>query len=301
MWLYHIIEELLDRSKITKQSHIKQQPIHPIAKQWPDPLHRLADIDTIQFFLDSPFYIIDAAFRLPLLDFDRYIANTTHVWTHSPASQRVQDKILKFDKIVYIIRDPRDTLISQAHFLYAKHMSQFDGAVTKTPTQHISEQLHQATRKWVKHVASYLMLSLLSPDQVKIIFYEQLREHFTDTVHELSLFLDLTTDPADIAAIAEATSFQNLQQITGQHLRIGTSNQWVTDLSPVQQAEVLRVAGPMLDILGYPQKNPATRPLPKLPTLIVREQLHVARRTAMRRTWLEKRSLVTTNWRKLVR
>ena len=301
MWLYHIISNLLERSGVEKHSYIKLQPIHSTTKGWPDPLHRLADIDTIQFFLSTPFYIIGATFRLPILDFDRYVTSTTHVWTHSPANQRVQDKILKFDKVVYIIRDPRDALISHANFLYAKHMSQLNGSASKTPSAYISGQLHKATRWWVRHVASYLTLSLLCPDQVQIVFYEQLREEFTDTVHKFSSFLDLTTDPNDIAATAEATSFQKLQQITGKHLRVGTSNQWVTGLSPVQQEEVLHIAGPMLDILGYPRTAPVTATIPRLPTMIDRKQLQQALLSSRRRTWQEKRHFVAANWRELLR
>jgi len=121
-WLYEILENCLQKAGLSRSSFIQNQPIHRIAQNWELSYNKQVDIDVLDITDDGCFYRISSIFRHPVLDIDDYLQRTTHVWTHSSFCDTSRDVLPKFDKIVYIIRDPRDAALSHARFVLTPYM-----------------------------------------------------------------------------------------------------------------------------------------------------------------------------------
>ena len=300
MWLYHIIEELRKEAGVPSRSFVKQQPIYSIAQRWRQPLKRISEIDTILFFAQRPYYVIGGTYRMPVEDFASYVAQTSHVWTHNPAASPLHHYFEHFDKILYVIRDPRDALISFSHFGNGKERAGLGRSEAQTPTRFVQSSLHSFMRQWVQNVGTYLLLKAKNPDQVHLVFYEHLLANFERTVQSIAEHLDLIITGDSMQRVKESTSFARMQPTMGDHLRVGTSRQWVDDLSSTQQREVFTIAGLMIDTLQYPKTAADSDQLPREPTAITKRQIVSCIKRARRHTWQEKRAFLRAHWHELL-
>ncbi len=112
-WLHTILHNIIDYSDLKYESFIADQPIYEVAKNLEMNLFKgQININFLDITKNAVFYRIGNMFRYPIDDIDDYINSSTLVWTHAQMSDNVLNTIKKFDKLIYIIRDPRDILIS---------------------------------------------------------------------------------------------------------------------------------------------------------------------------------------------
>ncbi len=121
-WLYKIIDNIYKQASIEKYSFIKNHPIYDIAKHWELSYPQQVDIDMIDVLYVGTFFRISSVFRRKIADFSQYVNQTSHVWSHSNYCEKSAGVFNHFDKVIYIIRDPRDVLISSANFAFTPYM-----------------------------------------------------------------------------------------------------------------------------------------------------------------------------------
>jgi aryl sulfotransferase len=124
-WLYKILQQCLQEAGLPRKAFIQNQPVYEIAKDWSLSYEEQTDIDVLDITGHGCFYRISSIFRHPVKDLDRYLSQTTHVWTHSPFCDAFHQVLPRFDKVVYIIRDPRDTALSHARFMLTPYMKTY--------------------------------------------------------------------------------------------------------------------------------------------------------------------------------
>ncbi|HEY0192811.1 MAG TPA: hypothetical protein VGC42_16945, partial [Kofleriaceae bacterium] len=107
-WLWNVIEHILQQAGRPSTSFIKQQPIYQLAKDWKLAFDGQSGIDFVSITPETLQYQIVPVFNWPIDDAQAYLAQTSHVWSHSPMRADCLAKFKIFEKIVYIIRDPRD-------------------------------------------------------------------------------------------------------------------------------------------------------------------------------------------------
>jgi aryl sulfotransferase len=117
-WLYHILQQIIKEAGIPYQSVIQNDPIYLLALSWNLSFEGQAGVDYLDLSPEQAAYRIGGIYRMPISDIDDYIANTTHVWTHSGWRDLAEEIFPKFDKIVYIVRDPP----RQADFTLSFHV-----------------------------------------------------------------------------------------------------------------------------------------------------------------------------------
>jgi hypothetical protein len=123
----------------------------------------------------------------------------------------------KFDKLVYIIRDPRDSLISMSHFQFTPYKMKYHPVSEQTPEEWASKHAEWWGKRWRAHVLSHLQLK----DQVPLyaIFYERLVKDFRNEIRSLSDALGLGLTNADIETIQENTSAAKMKKKAPHHVR----------------------------------------------------------------------------------
>lgn len=264
-WLYRILRSVIRHGGLEAKSFIKQHPIHALAKTWDLPTTDHADIDTLEINQFQCVTLIWPIFREPVQDVDRYIASCSHVWTHSHLSEYALTVLSRFDKVVYIIRDPRDIAVSMSKFAFTPYYMKHCPHGYKDPDQYLAERLPVLIKNWARHVSAYLRFR--KQLDIHVVYYERLLMSFETDLRTLLEYLGIDMDQGGIAAVADDIGFETMQNQNPDHVRKGRSGQWVDVISEEQNRQVLEIAGSLLGYLNYPlDKDSVGHLMPTLPS-----------------------------------
>ncbi|CAN5899946.1 hypothetical protein BH20GEM1_BH20GEM1_19470 [soil metagenome] len=158
----------------------------------------------------------------------------------------------------------------------------------RTPESFLRHALDQELRDWVAHVGGWLSIRPRIPFHV--VFYERFLHNFDAELRGLVEYLGVDLPEEALARIREEVSFRSMHGADPDHIRAGRSGQWVAALTESENAHAVAIAGPMLELLGYPmtpQGIEARRPvdLPRVPTRLDAITLEVAMARARRGPW----------------
>jgi len=285
-WLYNIILHAQRAAGMEIKRFITSHPFYQRAKsmELSNPDQReidVLDIDPTACHIRVGFHL-----RERLKDLDDYLLRTSHVWTHSPLVAGNVWHFERFDKILYIVRDPRDMIVSMSRFAFTPYMLQSDPHGLPTPEAYLKHKTADLARDWVKHVGGHLKFK----DHLKIhfVFYERLLEDFDRELQALLDYLMIRLEPMQIQNIREETSFKSMHAQAPHHVQKGERAGWKDVLTEEQVSLIHCVAGPIMKILSYSPASdtgvdagPATQ-LPRLPQLLDPTQLAVAEGAARR-------------------
>lgn len=259
-WLYQIIQQILVRTGHNPTSFIQKQPIYALAQEWDLNYPSQASIDVLEITDLQYSYRISSIYRRPIENLAEYVAQTHHVWTHSPVCKKSEEVFELFDKKIYIIRDPRDRALSAAKYYTSAYMLKYYPQPEKDAGGYLNANLKQLLHEWVWHVFDHLRLS--QPYQIHLVHYENLLNNFKEELNRLLQYLGLDLTQTEKEEITQAVSFNTLKKHNPQHLQKGTAGYWQNHFTP-QQSELTDImAGPLLKYLNYtPGENQARNKL----------------------------------------
>ena len=118
-WISRILRELMGSAGLEIRSYIQNHSIHAGLKQLDLDIEDIADIDCIDISKNRCFVVVRQSFREAIKDISEYTSLNSIVWTHSNWIDSMTPRVLdEFEKKIYIIRDPRDALLSFSHFAF---------------------------------------------------------------------------------------------------------------------------------------------------------------------------------------
>lgn len=253
-WLYQIIQKVLHQSGRETGSFIENHPVYPIARTWDLNYPDQAKIDVLEI-TDLQFsYRISSIFKMPILNLQKYIDQTTHVWTHSPVCQKSGEVFGLFDKKIYIIRDPRDRALSAARYYCSDYMLKYFPQRETDPGVFLRKNFDHLMHEWVWHVWDHLRLS--AEHHIHVVFYENFLTDFPAELQGLLDYLEVDLDSYQKSALEKAVSFSHLKKRNPRHLSKGTAGGWKTALSEEQMEKAEKTAGPLIRFLNYSSGNP---------------------------------------------
>ncbi len=270
LWLYRILENILDAHGVEQRSYIQQQPIYAQAQTWPTNFSGQAGTDVLLIEPDGCFAkVANSQQRYPLVELDDYLHQCRHIWCHSGVCQRTLQIAPKLDKIVYIIRDPRDCGISQAQFNFLPVRLAINPQPTQgytDPDTYLRHEFGANLRAWVNHVGGYLQYK--EQLAMHVVFYERLLYAFDQEVGALLDYLEISLTSVAWAKLKADTAFAAMKAQDEGHVRQGEAGGWRDSLSRAQQRQAAQIAGPLLTLLNYSldARHPIdTDHLPSLP------------------------------------
>jgi aryl sulfotransferase len=252
-WLYQIIQEILRRSNRRYSSFIERQPIYSLAKNWDLNFPEQSRIDVLEITDLQYSYRISSIFKMPIENIKNYIAQTTHVWTHSPVCKRSGEVFDLFDKKIYIVRDPRDRALSAAQYYCSDYMLKYFPQEEKVPGIFLRKNYEKLMHEWVWHVFDHLRLSCKY--NIHFVYYENLLLDFQREINRMLDYLQINFDNKEIFELEKGVSFTNLKKNNPKHLNKGTFGYWKEILAEDQKHITEIYAGPLLRFLGYPEIN----------------------------------------------
>ncbi|MDT0676621.1 sulfotransferase domain-containing protein [Autumnicola musiva] len=248
-WLYQILHRIFKYGNEGSSSFIEKHPIQAMAKTWDLNYPEQSVIDMIDIKDLQVSYRISSIFKMPIEDFSQYLNNTNHVWTHSPVCKRSGDILNLLGKKVYIVRDPRDVVISASKYFCSDYMLKYFPQEIKDPEIYLEQNLERLMTEWVWHVWDYLRLS--EKYNIHICYFEGFRRNFQEELSLLLNYLEIYLNREEREKLEQAVSFKNLKKKNPRHLRKGTSGYWKEHLSENQKITVGKIAGPLINFLNY--------------------------------------------------
>jgi len=262
-WLYRIIKEARDIAGVETTSWITRQPIYETAQSWTFANQEQVSIDTVDIEEDEVYARIARKFREPIEDMDAYLAESNHVWTHSLWKEQQADFYKRFDRIVYIVRDPRDIALSKANFAFGDYKKSQKTHQETSPESYLENRMAGAIVSWVRHVGHHLQNR--EAFNIHFVFYEKMLNDLDGELGRLLAYLDLDLDQAQFEELKGRIVFASMKKRDPGHVSTGKSYRWMNTFSDKQKEQAIRVAGPMLEALGYPMCESETPELPHLP------------------------------------
>lgn len=260
-WLYKIIQESLDMAGVEQKNYIQQHPIYPIAQEWELSYPEQVDINMIDILDKGCFFRISSIFRKRIEDLEEYIDSNTHLWSHSNYCATSEQVFPMLDKIVYIIRDPRDVALSKADFAFTSYMQKHYPTWHESPSQYLEAEAETIARNWKDHVEEYLRHA--SRHDILILFYERLQQCFDEELTALLDYFGLSFSEDQRKQIAFNVSSEQLREESPQHVRKARHYKWIDNMPEEITEEMDSVTESLLQRLGYP----LTKSEDKLPSL----------------------------------
>lgn len=249
-WLWKILDSIFLEAGLERKSFIQTQPFYPVIQRWPFSFPEQGDIDCLDIRPRRCFYRVEPYLTAPVENLRDYLDQTTHVWTHSGFNPGSLEALPYFDKIVYLVRDPRDTVVSFAHFVHTPYAESTAPAKPPEVSEVLRRQLGRSVQAWVQHVGAYLCFK--EPFRIHFVFYERLLSSFEEELSRLLKYLEIDLGPKGLEEVRTKSAYETMKWSSPRHVRRGRAGEWREELTPSQKEEALRLAGPMLQLLNYP-------------------------------------------------
>lgn len=248
-WLWKIIDEILKLDG-AKKSYIKNHEIQKILETKEDLTHEnQSETDVIDFERDGVYFRVSSIYKEKIEDFDAYLEEAQHVWTHSEMNEVGIEACKSFQKVVYIIRDPRDVVLSMANFSFTPYMMKYMPHGEVDVGSYLSSRLEWQVRSWVRHVCSWLRVK--DGIGAYFVFYENLKNNPEKEIKALADYLEVSLDAHEVDRIVDLVSVDAMRVNNPNHVRKEEKKGWREELSDEQIALVEKISGELLKALGY--------------------------------------------------
>jgi hypothetical protein len=185
----------------------------------------------------------------------------------------------RYKKIIYIVRDPRDVMLSYYHF--QRKYRQIDDAypLERYVDNFIDGNLgSEEWGTWSENVSSWIMTRYKDPNFL-FLRYEDMIQDTLREITRMAAFLGVDSSPARLNEVIALGSADRLRQLEKQDanvwigtrnrrqdipmIRVATSGGWRTDLPKDCVAKIEAAWGDLMSTVGYELvtmgKNPANR------------------------------------------
>ncbi|MFP4597921.1 MAG: sulfotransferase domain-containing protein [Persicimonas sp.] len=256
-WLWHIIQQVIERAGLPNKSLVREHEIHAIADSWELSRDRQSDIDILDIEELGLFWRISSVFRMPVEELGAYVAQSTHVSTQSRFCRRTPAVLSQFDRCVYLVRDPRDRLLSAASFAFTPYAQKYWPHEALNPVAFVEEHFDDYMEGWRWHLQDYL--ERRDRHDIHFVFYERLLHDFGSELARLMDYLGVELGDDETREIAEATALDGAA-------KNNKAGKWYERLDHRQKGRAVVLCGHLLDVLDYPRyRRFAADKLPSLP------------------------------------
>jgi estrone sulfotransferase len=162
-----------------------------------------------------------------------------------------------YRRVIYIIRDPRDVVVS--HHRFEKQLGKYTGDLDAFIKDWVYGRVWPGS--WATHVASWtLERDLARRDDMLVITYEEMHTKTLKTFGRVAGFLGLELNESDLEEVIRRTSVQRMQKkedrsagkVAGfRSVNAGGTRKWERLLSPDQAQLVLDHFGAVMEHYEY--------------------------------------------------
>jgi Sulfotransferase domain len=127
----------------------------------------------------------------------------------------------RYPRVIYIVRDPRDVVVSQYHFQRKRHVVADQFPLSEYVTRFVAGQA-SFYGSWGEHVASWLATRHGRPEFL-LLRYEDMVEDTARELTKVASFLGLSSTPETIAQAVERSSADRMRTLEKSQAQLFTS------------------------------------------------------------------------------
>lgn len=251
-WLYTCLQALLAEAGVPMRSYIQSHAIFEEAKTWALSFPEQASIDVIDILPDGYVTRISSKFSEEITDLDAHLGRVRHLWSHSPYRGALSDAVYqRCRSVFYIVRDPRDALLSQADFMFSEYGRTHLNPAAADRDSFIEDRTRTYPGHWANHVGAHLDLQDRLP--VTIVLYEDMKADLPGQLKRLAAAMGLeSVSRARAETLAAGLGFNAMKaRSDSAHLNKGRTGRWRSELTVEQQERFTLAAGDLMARLGY--------------------------------------------------
>jgi len=251
-WLYTCLQALMAEAGIPMRSYIQSHAVFEEAKTWTLSFPEQASIDVIDITPSGYVTRISSKFSEEITDLDEHFGRVRHLWSHSPYRGALSDAVYERCRaIFYILRDPRDALLSQADFMFSEYVRTHLKAGAADRESFIEERTRSYPGHWANHVRAHLGLQERLP--IVIVQYEDMKADLPGQLKRLASAMGLDgVSRARTESLAAGLGFNAMKaRSDSAHLNKGRTGRWRSELTGEQRERFANAAGDLMAKLGY--------------------------------------------------
>lgn len=248
-WIWKIIDLLLLEGGVTNKSFVTSTSFYEgIGNDTVLSHEDQARTDVLDVDPGGYSWRVSSYHREEIRDIAQYVSSCSHIWSHSEYSAKFEQIFTLVDSVVYIIRDPRDVIVSMANFAFTDYVQKAYPHKEKSPEEYMLDRGEWQAKSWKLHVLGWLSSM---PENGYVIFYENMKNDLDGEIRRLILHLGLEVDDNSIDKIKSLVSISSMKAKNPDHVRKGSNGGWENDM-PVELRDVIwSSCGELLQALGY--------------------------------------------------
>jgi hypothetical protein len=172
----------------------------------------------------------------------------------------------RYPRVIYIVRDPRDVLLSEYHFDIKRQLIDEDFPLEDYVPRFLARKTEHNYGTWAENVGSWFYVRRNSPDFL-LVRYESLLSDGMRELERIAKFLGITPDPERLKRALEKSSADRMREMEKKQAHLWSSTKetrqdkpfvraakaggWKVELPPVCVAVVESAWGDLMEELGY--------------------------------------------------
>jgi hypothetical protein len=192
---------------------------------------------------------VDVLMREIVTDVPTYVKNCSHVISDSPFNVRHEQIIPLFESVIYLVRDPRDSLVSWSTFAFKPYFRRYGWTSAQSSREFIESNLHAVMTDWQNHISGFRTVAEVH--NILFIRYEDLLGSFDETISRVAKHLGCELAPKDLGKLRQDVSFENMKRTNPDHLQLGRASMFAAALTAREQDIAKTLAADGLEWLGY--------------------------------------------------
>ena len=172
----------------------------------------------------------------------------------------------RYKKLIYIVRDPRDVVLSEFHFDIKRRAISEDYPLQQFVSRFVRGELNHPYGTWGENAASWFYTRRQGP-QFLLVRYESLQSQAIDEMEKIAEFLGVSADPERIAFEIQQSSADRMRELEKKQgmlwsstretrqdkpfVRAAKAGGWKNELPEASVAEIEGAWGGLMREIGY--------------------------------------------------
>lgn len=248
-FLWKTIEAILDEAGLLRRSYVKSHPIRERRSEWPEFTVDLLDVDSLTVTDDGVTMDVDTVYSEPIRDVPAYLRACDHVWGDFDATPHALEILALFSRVVYLVRDPRDVLVSTSTFAFTPYWKRFRPHDVPSPADFIERTLETFSVGWSRNVESFL--AARGRLALRLCRYEDLTANLQNEVSALAQWLGHPLSPERSDRVIAPVRLEVMAKDYPKHVHTGGAGRYQGKLTKAQLTRIASICGPTMEKVGY--------------------------------------------------
>jgi estrone sulfotransferase len=172
----------------------------------------------------------------------------------------------RYQKVIYIVRDPRDVVLSEYYFDIKRRAIAENYPKHEFVSRFVRGELNHPYGTWFENAATWFYARRGDP-RFQLVKYEALQSHPMDEIRRIASFLGISADPQRLALAIEQSSADRMRELEKKQAHLWSSTRetrqdkpfvrsakaggWKAELSERSVAEIESAWGGLMREMGY--------------------------------------------------